>query len=271
MDDITLSLSAVIVLIIVVFRAIFNYRHYQYATFALATTIIANDIAWTLLKHPLTFKYVMTNTPYQPLLLVVIMFILCYWFYQLLTCYWFRNKIKSAFPKICNQLQFWGRYIVIFLEIIATILAYQALINFHSQNIATLILSAKDTNPPTYAFIAILSLLGIRFVWNLFLGNYKTLVFWSLFIITLITYSMINSFIDLDAFAVTVIVYGYLNMWVFREVATEENLYWIYSKSGISEAGFAYTIHFLTAVAEAVACLMILSLFVDSYNQLLFG
>lgn len=266
MPEITLSLSAVILIVLMVIRAIDNYHHYSYHVFAFATTIIVNELVWSVLLDSFSTSFLFTSNPYQSLFTIVINAICFFWFYKFLTADWFRSLMVKTYPNLCSYLKIYGRYITIFVEIIATILAYQALTNIPTRTIAIFILSATEPDNSNFSFYALLTILAVRFVYNVFLGNYKTLVFWWIFVATMIIYSLI----DVEyIFPLMVIIFLYINYYVFAYLATEENLYWVFAKSEVSERTFAYIIHFLTTVAEAVACLMILSLFVDSYVSLL--
>ncbi|RIY32696.1 hypothetical protein CKF54_04370 [Psittacicella hinzii] len=258
----------VIIAMLVAFRATHNFRDPRFSTFALSATVIFLELISSALSPNFFYSSFLQLNPYKPLFVVTSYFLLGFAFYHLISSQWLHQRIRRRYPGFTQAATLYAREVVIVTEIIASFLAYLSLSDF-AQFSSWLVASSSRAQEATsnFWFIAIVTLIVVRFFYNLLLGNYKTFVFWSVSIIFFFTYTLIG---HREYFATNTFLYVYAVSYIFRYIATEENFYNFFARTKLSEARFAMLLHGLTALAELIASLMILGIFVNSYTDLTF-
>lgn len=256
----------ILVAILVLLRAAYHLRAPHFTSFALACTVIIFEFLGSLCVFFQPTHIFLTMNPYKPLLLASCTFILFIWIYRLLNAQWLHNFARKHFPTIIYWSEIYGREILIATELIASLLAYKTLSEFPEFKSWLLTYSQAPNNGYDHVgFALIVTLIGVRFIWNSLLGSYKTFVFWALVIITMFVSAILGQATYFPAY---VFLFVYAVMYIFRFVCTEENFYHFFAKTKLSETRFAMLVHGAAALSELLASLMIAGLFIHSYADL---
>lgn len=250
---------------IIVSRIFYNFQHANFQTWAFSATIIIFDIILTILGPLLTSSDWLIDQPYTPLLVLYMSIFFAVIIYRLLWSDLLHNYVRTHHLDICDNLTVYGKEVIIFTEICATILLYIGAEDLLIASNKILIQASLSQSSATYSLTILFWVVGLRFLYNLFLGKYTTLGFWALFILTMFFMSIYGS---RDNFALNCVIVFMVIQYAFKYLINEENLWYLLYKLQWSEARYAYSIHFIAAGLELLSFLMLLSLFRNTYGSL---
>lgn len=256
----------IIIAILVLLRAIDNYREPRFTIFALSSTIILLELIAAALSPNFFYSSFLQLNPYKPLFVVTCFFIFGFFLYKFLCSQGLHNRVRKKYPGVVEAASIYRREIIIFSEVIASFLAYLSLSDFTEFTSWLVASSSRAQGQASNIWLYLVTaIIVVRFIYNLFLGNYKTFVFWGVTVACLFLFSLLG---HREYFATNVFIFVYALVYLYRFIATEENFYYFFARTHLSEARFAMLLHGATALMELIASLMIVGIFVNSYADL---
>ncbi|WP_147397123.1 hypothetical protein [Psittacicella gerlachiana] len=244
----------------------YNFRDPHFAPFAFSVTIIILELISSALSPNFYYSSFLQLNAYKPLFISVCFFLLGLAIYRFICSQSLHNFVRRKFPNYSRAAGYYGREILIVTEVIAAFLAYLTLSDFSNFTSWLVASSAKVQGGTSVCWqYLIITLICLRFCYNLLLGNYRTFVFWLATITAIFLFSLVG---HREYFATNVFIYVYTLSYIFRYIATEENFYNFFARTHLSEARFAMLLHGATAIAELIASLMLVGIFVNSYADL---